>query len=77
MRSPSSLCVCESPLNQLLNAWTNICETRYVFHGTWAHLNVVFHKSHLSVWVPVVYPLSMLGNGSVKTLPQQRRHTQQ
>jgi hypothetical protein len=30
---------------QLLNAWTNIYETWYVYHGTWANLNGVIHKS--------------------------------
>jgi hypothetical protein len=35
MRSPCFLCVCIS-LRQLLNAWTNLYETWYVYHGTWA-----------------------------------------
>jgi hypothetical protein len=56
-----------------LNAWTNLYETWYVYHGTWAHLNGVFHKSLPSVCVPVcVSLLSLLGNGSVKTFPGQR-----
>jgi hypothetical protein len=50
MRSP--YCVSVYPPYQLLNAWTNISETWYVYHGTWAHLNGVLHKSLPSVCVP-------------------------
>jgi hypothetical protein len=32
-----------------LNAWTNLYEIWYVYHGTWAHLNGVLHKSLPSV----------------------------
>jgi Mn2+/Fe2+ NRAMP family transporter len=57
MRSPCNLCVCVCvsvyPPHQLLNAWTNLCETWYVCHGTWAYLDGVLHKSLLSVCVSV------------------------
>jgi hypothetical protein len=37
------------------------------YHGTWAHLNGLIKKSLPSVCVCVyVYPLSFLGNGSVR-----------
>jgi hypothetical protein len=63
------------PPNQLMNAWTSLSETRYVYHGTWAHLNGVLYKSLPSVCVPVcVSLLSLLGNGSVNTFPRQRIH---
>jgi hypothetical protein len=32
-----------------LNGWTNLYETWHVYHGTWAHLNGVLHKSLPSV----------------------------
>jgi hypothetical protein len=38
-----------------LNAWTNLYELRYVYHGTWAHLNGVLHKYLPSVCVLYVY----------------------
>jgi hypothetical protein len=41
-----------------LNAWTNFCETWYVYHGTWAHLNGVLHKSHQSVILYVHPPIA-------------------
>jgi hypothetical protein len=70
MRSPSCLCACESPLYQLLNAWTNIYETWYVYNGNWTHLNGVLHKSFPLVCVSAcVSLLSLLGNGSVKCIP--------
>jgi hypothetical protein len=34
-----------SRLYHLLNALTNLYETWYVYHGTWAHLNGILHKS--------------------------------
>jgi hypothetical protein len=73
MRSPSSLCICKPPPHQLLNAWTNLFETRYVrvgiYHGTWAHLNGILHKSLPSVCVSVYVSLLLLqGNGSVKCI---------
>jgi hypothetical protein len=74
MRAPCSLCVCLSPY-KLLNAWTNMYEIWYVYHEIWTHLNVVFHKSLRSVCVSVfVFPLLLLGNDSVYTLPRQRIH---
>jgi hypothetical protein len=54
MRLPFLLCGCVSPLSDL-NAWTSLCETWYVYHGTWAHLSGVLHKSFLKVCV-CVYP---------------------
>jgi hypothetical protein len=66
MRSPCSLCVCASPL--INSEWlNNLYETWYAFHGTWVNLNGVLHKSLPSVCLSVLtYPLSLLGNGSVK-----------
>jgi hypothetical protein len=56
-----------------LNSWTNLYETWYVYHGTWAHLNDVLHKSlHQSVCVCVcmfVFLLMLQGNGLVKCTP--------
>jgi hypothetical protein len=50
-----------------LNAWTNLYEIWYVYHGTWAHLNGVLHNpSHQCV---CVFLLSLLGKGSVKCIP--------
>jgi hypothetical protein len=63
-----------SPI-QLLNAWTNRYETLYVYHGTWAHLNSVVHKSLPSVCVSVCVSLfSSLANCSVNTFPRQQIH---
>jgi hypothetical protein len=41
------------PPHQLRNAWTSLNETWYtiICHGTWTHLNDVFHKSLPSVCV--------------------------
>jgi hypothetical protein len=55
-----------SPINIWMR-WTNLYETWYVYDGTWAHLNGLIKKSLPSV---CVYPLSLLGNGSVETLPR-------
>jgi hypothetical protein len=57
----------------LSNAWTNLYETScvcvYIYHGTWAHLDDVLHKSLTSVCVSVcVSLLSLLGKGSVKCI---------
>jgi hypothetical protein len=76
MRSPCCQCVCVSPLSdfECLNQslWNLVCT---VFHGTWAHLNGVLHKSLPSVCVSVfVSPLSLLGNGSLNTFPLQQIH---
>jgi hypothetical protein len=54
MRSPCCLClffvyVCVCPPHQLFNAWTNLYETWYAYHGTWAHLNGIPHKYFPSV----------------------------
>jgi hypothetical protein len=46
MRSPCSLCI---PLYYLLNAWTNLYETWYVYHGTWAHLNGLIKQEILEI----------------------------
>jgi hypothetical protein len=51
MRSPSSLYVCVSHLNRMLEPILN--EILYVHHGTWAHFNGVLHKSLSSVCVSV------------------------
>jgi hypothetical protein len=40
-----------------LNSWTNLYETWYVYHGTWAHVNDVLHKSLPSVCVSVCVSL--------------------
>jgi hypothetical protein len=49
-----------------------------IYHGTWAHLNGVLHKSLPLVCVLYVYPcISLLDNGSVKTLTRQTILTQQ
>jgi hypothetical protein len=39
------LCVSVFPPHQYLKAWTKLYETWYVYHGTWAHLKGVLHKS--------------------------------
>jgi hypothetical protein len=55
--------------HQLLNALTNIYETWYVCHGTWAHLIGLLHRSLRSVCVSIrVSRLSLLGNGSVRCI---------
>jgi hypothetical protein len=71
-----SLCVCLSSY-KLLNAWTNIYETWYVYHENCTHLNGVFHKSFPSVCVSVfLSPLLLLGNDSINTL-RGNEYTQQ
>jgi hypothetical protein len=57
-----------------LNAWTNLYETWYFYHGTWAHFNGVLHISLPPVCMCI--PLSLLDNCSVKPLPRQRIQTQ-
>jgi hypothetical protein len=55
---------------QLLNASTNLYETRYVYHDTRAHLNGVLHKSLPSVCMSVcVSLLPLVRTGSVKCIP--------
>jgi hypothetical protein len=44
-----------------LNAWTNLSETWYTYHGIWAHLNGVFHISLPSVFV-YVFPPSIVSS---------------
>jgi hypothetical protein len=58
MRSPSCLCVCLCIPLLNLNSWKNLCETWYVYHGTWAHLNGVIKISLPSV--PTLQPLKFL-----------------
>jgi hypothetical protein len=68
------LAVCVGiPPQRLLNALTNLYETWYVYHGTWAHVNGRLRKSLSSVCVSIsVFPLSLLGNSSVDTFEWQR-----
>jgi hypothetical protein len=49
------LAVCIRPIN-LLNALTSLYETWYVYRGTWANLNGVFHKSHQTVCLYMYIP---------------------
>jgi hypothetical protein len=74
MRSPCCLCVYVSPLSTL-NAWTIFYESWYIYHGNWAYLSGLLNKFLPPVIVYVL--LSLLGNGSVKTLTRQRIHGQQ
>jgi hypothetical protein len=71
MRTPCRLYVClfmYSPPHELLNSWTNLYETWYSYHGTWAHLNGVFYKSLSLVCASVsVCSLSLIGNVPVAT----------
>jgi hypothetical protein len=70
-----SVCLCIPPYH-LLNAWTNLYETWYAYHGTLAHLNGVLPKSIPTICVSVcVILLSLLDNGSVNTFPLQRIHS--
>jgi hypothetical protein len=71
------VCVSVNPLLLTFNAWTNLHETWYVYHGTSVHLNCVLLKSLPSACVSVCLSrLSLLGNGSVKCIPPfvARRH---
>jgi hypothetical protein len=53
----------------LVNALTNLYETWYTYHGTWAHFSCVLHKSLPSVCVPIcVSLLSLVGKGSLKCI---------
>jgi hypothetical protein len=52
MGSPCCVSV-HPPPHQLLNGWTNLYETLYVYHGTWAHQNCIPHKSLPPVCVSV------------------------
>jgi hypothetical protein len=67
MRPPCCLCICESHL-QLLNAWTNLYENWYVYHGSWAQLKAVLHKSLPSVYVyPLIVARQQLGKNVTNT----------
>jgi hypothetical protein len=48
---------CPPPPPQILNAWTNLYETRYAYHATWARLNGVLHKSNPSVCLYAYPPI--------------------
>jgi hypothetical protein len=61
-----AFCVSANPPYQLLNGWTNLYETWQVYHGTWTHLNCIIPPISLCVYLCI--PLSLLGNGLVKTL---------
>jgi hypothetical protein len=71
MASPSCLCVWVSPY-QLRIVQTNLYEIWYIYHGTWAHLNGILHKSLPSVSIYMYMRLSLRGNGSVYMFPRQR-----
>jgi hypothetical protein len=32
-----------------MNAWTDVLETWYVYHGSWLNLSGIIHKSLLSI----------------------------
>jgi hypothetical protein len=65
-------CICMSmncPPHYLLNAWTNLCKTLYVYRVNWPHLTGVHRKSlpSLCVFVCVSIP-SLLDKGSVNCI---------
>jgi hypothetical protein len=65
--------VCVSSPHKLLNAWISRYKTRYLYHGTWDHLNGVLHKSLPSVCgIYVCIHMSFLGNGSVTARSEYR-----
>jgi hypothetical protein len=47
-----SVRLCIPPPHLFWNGWTNLYNTWFVFYATWAHLNVVLHKSIPSVCMP-------------------------
>jgi hypothetical protein len=51
-----AVCVSVNSLHWLSNAWTNLHETWYVYHGTWADLNGLLHESLPSVCVCICIP---------------------
>jgi hypothetical protein len=53
-----------NPHHELLNAWTNLYEIWYAYHGTWAHLSGLLLKFFPSFCVS----LSLLDNGSVNCI---------
>jgi hypothetical protein len=77
MGSPCCLCVC---IFVCPPQWSFQClnqSLRNLAYTSWqrAHLNGVFNKSLPSFYVSIcVYPLSLIGNGSVNTLSWQRIH---
>jgi hypothetical protein len=52
------------PYHQLLNGWTSLNETWYIFihHGTWAHPNDMLHKS-----LPPIVARQRLGKNVIAT----------
>jgi hypothetical protein len=69
-----ALCVSVYPPYQLLNGWINLYETWYVYHDTWAHSKAYIINPSQSVYL-YVYPVSLLGNGSVNQSPRQQTNT--
>jgi hypothetical protein len=62
------VCVSVYPHYQLLNAWTNLYETWYVYHANWAHLTVYFRNpSRQSVCTCI--PATVARQRSVKCIP--------
>jgi hypothetical protein len=53
-----------------LNAWTSIYESRYVYHGTWAHLSCVLHKFLPSVCVYVYRSVVTMSKGVIRLAKQ-------
>jgi hypothetical protein len=49
----SPVCVSVYSPYQPLNVWTNFYETLYVYHGAWAHIDGILHKSLPLVYVSV------------------------
>jgi hypothetical protein len=54
---------------QLLNAWTNLSETWYVYHGIWAYFNGVLQKSIQSVCVCMFIPPTVARQQLSKHVP--------
>jgi hypothetical protein len=70
MRSPCCLCLWNNPINFWMPESIFMKLGMYIYHGTWAHLNGVLHKSLPSVCASIcISLLSLLGNGSVKCIP--------
>jgi hypothetical protein len=69
------LCLCKLS-SPLAFEWLNqFYETWYVYHGTWAHLSGVLHKSLPSVCVSIcIFAIPLLGIGCVNTFSRQRIH---
>jgi hypothetical protein len=76
MKSPCCLCVYMSVYHpyQLLNASTNLMKLgTYITALEPVSTAYFINPSHQSVYL-YVYPLSLIGNGSVNTFPRQRMH---